>query len=399
MNKTDYIKGWALVVASFVVVFAFSTVDHAISPLVELLGAFFNTTTERTLWLISSCTAGIVLGLFVGPQCLKTVPVSRVLWISLVMMAGGIWVFVSTPYFALSLLIRFIFGLGAGLFSTILWWLTFEAINKRFYIPMITVLAAARPMAVAAGVPLVLYGQTRFSWRISFAIMGVLITLFCVLFSWAEPTDKKEKSPFTLKALSGTYIAAWKTPHLPAFFTAMFINRLCYFGFYSMLGLWFIGHYHLSTAELAKPLMVIGICETVINFIVPVLMKIGQKKLFYLSVILNSLLFSFFAWGILPLWTTIALIGLFAMTDRIYSMLLLVFIPNIFSTSQDRTTIGSLVTLVSWTSLMLISWIEGSFLQYIGFQTMETLLLLCLIGSFTLYLRMLNKTVFSVLQK
>lgn len=399
MNKKELLKGWTLVVASFVVVFSFSTIDHAISPLVEWLSAFFQTGAERTLWLISACTAGIVFGLFIGPQCLKTVSVSRVLWTSLVMMAGGLWAFVSVPYFALSLGVRFIFGLGAGLFSTILWWLTFEAIHKRFYIPMITVLAAARPMAVAAGVPLVLYGGTWFNWRISFAVMGVLIAVFCVLFAWAEPADQKEKVPFTLKALAHTYKTAWQTPHLPAFFTAMFINRFCYFGFYSMLGLWFIGHYHLSTVELARPLMAIGICETVINFVVPVLMKIGQKKLFYLSVILNTLLFGAFAWGILPLWTTIAFIGLFAMTDRIYNMLLLVFIPTIFSQSKDRTTIGSLVTLVSWTSLLLISWIEGSFLQYIGLQTMSAFLLICLVAGFALYLRMLNKTVFSSLQK
>jgi len=399
MTRTDNIKGWTLVVASFVVVFAFSTVDHAISPLVEWLSVFFGTGAERTLWLISSCTAGIVLGLFVGPQCLKTVPVSRVLWGSLVMMAGGIWAFVSVPYFAVSLAIRFLFGLGAGLFSTLLWWLTFEAIQKRFYIPMITVLTAARPMAVAAGVPLVLYGGTRLNWRISFAVMGVLIALFCLLFVCAMPADNKEKSSFTLKAFLRTYQTAWHTPHLPVFFTAMFINRFCYFGFYSMLGLWFIGHYHLSTVELARPLMAIGICETVINFIVPVLMKIGQKKLFYLSLIFNTLFFGIFAWGMLPLWVAIVFIGLFAMTDRIYNMLLLVFIPNIFSTSKDRTTIGSLVTLVSWTSLMLISWIEGSFLQYIGLQTMSALLLICLIGGFVLYVRMLRKTVFSVLQR
>lgn len=399
MNKTDYIKGWTLVAASFVVVFAFSTIDHAISPLVEWLGAFFGTGPERTLWLISTCTAGIVLGLFIGPQCLKTTSVSRVLWTSLVMMAGGIWAFVSVPCFAASLVIRFIFGLGAGLFSTILWWLTFEAIHKRFYIPMITVLAAARPMAVAAGVPLVLYGGTHLNWRISFAIMGVLIVLFCVLFAWAQPSDRKEKLPFTLKALAATYITAWKTPYLPAFFTAMFINRFCYFGFYSMLGLWFIGHYHLSTSQLAQPLMAIGICETVINFVVPVLMKIGQKKLFYLSVALNTLFFAIFAWGMFPLGITIAFIGLFAMTDRIYGMLLMVFIPQIFPHSKDRTTIGSLVTLVSWASLMLISWLEGSFLQYIGLQTMSALLLVCLSAGFVLYLRMLHKTVFSPVQK
>ena len=387
-------KGWTLVIATFMVVFAFSTIDHAISPLVEWLSVFFSTSTEKTLWLISSCTAGIVLGLFVGPQLLKTIRVSQVIWASLLMMAGGIWAFICVPYFALSLGIRFIFGLGAGLFSTVLWWLTYEAIDKRFYIPMIIVLAAARPMAVAAGVPLVLYGGTLFNWRLSFAAAGILIAVFSLLFVYTAPQDTKEKIPFTLKALWCTYQTAWQTPYLKSFFTAMFINRLCYFGFYSMLGLWFIGHYQLSTLELARPLMAIGICETVINFVVPVLMKIGQKKLFYLAVFFNSLLFMIFAWGILPLGIAIVMIGLFAMTDRVYNMLLMVFIPSVFSASKDRTTIGSLVTLVSWTSLMLISWIEGSFLDIIGLSNMATILLICLIAGFVLYVRMLNRTIF-----
>ncbi|MBR3603754.1 MAG: MFS transporter [Elusimicrobiaceae bacterium] len=388
-------KGWALVIATFVVVFSFSTVDHAISPLVEWLSFFFHTGAERTLWLISSCTAGIVLGLFLGPQLLKTFRISQVLWASLLMMVGGIWAFVSIPFFPVSLLIRLVFGLGAGLFSTVLWWLTYEAIDKRFYLPMIIVLTAARPMAVAAGVPLVLYSSTLLNWRVSFAITGVLIALFCTAFIFTAPPDNKEKSKFTLMALFKTYQTAWKTPHLKDFFTAMLINRLCYFGFYSMLGLWFIGHYQLSTPQLARPLMAIGLCETIINFVVPVLMKIGQKKLFYLSLLFNIVFFGLFAWGALPLWVTILFIGLFAMTDRIYGMLLLIFIPSIFKDSKDRTTIGSLVTLVSWMSLMLISWIEGSFLESIGLKNMAVLLLVFLAISFALYIKMLRKTIFS----
>lgn len=392
--KQTTLQGWALVIASFAVVFAFSTVDHAISPLVEWLSAFFGVGTERTLWLISSCTAGIVLGLFIGPQLIKSTKVSAVIWASLILMTGGIAAFISVPHFYISLFIRFLFGFGAGLFSTLLWWLAYETIDKRFYIPMITVLTAARPMAVAAGVPLVLYGGNIFSWRTAFAATGLITGLFCLVFLLAAPQDKAQKNKFTLSALLNTYKTAWQTPHLKDFFTAMFINRLCYFGFYSMLGLWFIGHYHLETTQLARPLMAIGICETVINFIVPVMMKIGRKKLFYLSVIANTLAFAVFAWGLLPLWAAIVFIGFFAMTDRIYNMLILVFIPEVFPNSKDRTTIGSLVTLVSWTSLMLISWAEGSFLDIIGIKTMGAILLLCLLAGFALYIKMLKQTVF-----
>ena len=396
MKDISLVKGWTLVAASFIVVFAFSTVDHAISPLVEWLQAFFGVAAENVLWLISSCTAGIVAGLFVGPQFIKSVRVSRAVWISLLMMAGGVWAFVVTPVFAWSLVVRFVFGLGAGIFSTILWWLAYESIDRRFYTPMITVLTAARPMAVAAGVPLVMYGGKYISWRWSFAVLGLLTAVFCLAFLWAAPNDAGQKVPFTPKAVLARYRLAWATPRLKTFFAAMFVNRLCYFGFYSMLGLWFIGHYHLDTLEIARPLMAIGVCETLINFVVPFLLRIGPKKLFYLSVAGNAAAFGAFAWGVLPLWWAIAFIGLFAMTDRVYNMLLLLFIPKVFDASKDRTTIGSLVTLVSWAALMAVSWLEGAFLQAAGLNVTAACLLLALVAGTVLYIKVLKRTVFAV---
>ncbi len=395
MKDKALIKGWTLVVSSFAVVFAFSTVDHAISPLVEWLQEFFGVAAVNILWLISSCTAGIVVGLFVGPQFIKSVRISRAVWLSLLMMAGGVWAFVATPSFALSLAVRFVFGLGAGLFSTVLWWLAYESIDRRFYTPMITVLTAARPMAVAAGVPLVMYGGQYISWRWSFAALGVITVLFCLAFLWASPTDNAVKHPFTPKALLQRYRAAWNTPRLKTFFSAMFINRLCYFGFYSMLGLWFIGYYDLKTVEIARPLMAIGICETLINFVVPFLLKVGAKKLFYVSVLGNAAAFAVFAWGVLPLWWAIVFIGLFAMTDRIYNMLLLLFIPKVFDSSKDRTTIGSLVTLVSWAALMAVSWLEGALLNVVGLNGTAAFLLVALIAGTALYIKVLKRTVFA----
>ncbi len=389
------VKGWTLVIAAFVIVFAFSTVDHAISPMVEVLKSAFGVDQEKALWFITACTAGILAGLFTGPFFIRSYKAWPVSAASAAMMAAGLGGFIGTGDFCVGLVFRFIFGLGAGFVSTVLWWLAYESIDKKFYTPMITVLTASRPMAVAAGVPLVLYGSSFCGWQTAFGAAGILIVLAMIFFIWASPKYEKQTVALNFSSAAGVYADMLRTPFLKTFFAAMFINRLCYFGFYSMLGIWFIDRYGFSTEGLAKPLMIIGICETAINFIVPFLMKAGPKKLFYVSVAGNSLFFVLFIWGILPVWWAVFMIGLFAMTDRIYNMLLLIFIPDIFKNAQDRTVIGSTVTLVSWGSLAVISWLEGALLSKTGISAFSFMLTAALIIGIILYIKVLKRTVFT----
>lgn len=395
MQTNTLIKGWILVVSAFIIVFALGTVDHAISPMVAVFEDIFNVQREKVLWLISYCTLGIIFGLFIGPQLLKTIKAPKMVILSILLMVVSLGFFVLTTSFTAALVYRLLFGLGAGFASTIMWWLAFESIDKKFYTPMITVLTASRPMAVAAGVPLVMYASKYSNWAAAFAGIGVLFIIFGIGFFITLPQDNRPQNKFSLKSIISSYKDAFKTPHLKSFFTAMFINRICYFGFYSMLGIWFINNYHLTTLELARPLIIIGICETVINFIVPFIMKIGQKKLFYISVTLNTLLFSAFIWGKIGIGLTITLIALFAMSDRVYSMLMLMFIPQVFPNSKDRTTIGSMITLVSWGSLAFISYIQGAFLDIIGLNAIGAVLIVCLISGCLIYIKVLRQTVFA----
>ncbi|MDR0953749.1 MAG: MFS transporter [Elusimicrobiota bacterium] len=383
-----------IVISSFIVIFAFSTVDHALSPMVAILQAFFNVAQEKILWLISSCTIGIVSGLVIGPQIVKSFKVPYVLAFSAIIMFLSLVAFALCANFAVSLFLRFVFGVGAGLISTVMWWLAYESIDRMFYTPMIVVLTASRPMAVAAGVPLVLYGSKYFGWSAAFIIVGIILTIFCFTLVSSSPNDTQNKETFTLKNIFARYSGALSTKWFKSLFSAMFINRICYFGFYSMLGIWFFKKYNMTTLQIAAPLMVIGICETVINFIVPMLMKIGKKKLFVLSVASNIAVFGLFIWGSLPLWVAITFIALFAMSDRVYNMLLLMFIPSIFPESKDKTTIGSCVTLVSWSSLAAISYIEGQFLDILGMNLIATLLLLSLVAGLISYYVIFSKTVF-----
>ena len=56
-----------LVVASFLLIFSFSSVDSAISLLAEELRRSFHVPIHKVLPLISFCTSGVVLGIFLGP--------------------------------------------------------------------------------------------------------------------------------------------------------------------------------------------------------------------------------------------------------------------------------------------------------------------------------------------
>lgn len=392
--NSENFKGWSLVIAAFAVVFAFSTADHAISPMADIFKTAFAISQERSLWLISSCTVGILLGLFSGPVLIKAYKPGPISYISLLMMLTGITGFVASFNFLFALGCRLIFGLGAGLVSTVLWWLAYESISKKFYTPMITVLTASRPMAVAAGVPLILCSSVVLGWRISFALIGGILVLSMLVFIWALPLYRGNIIKLNFTGAINTYIDLFKTPFVKPFFIAMFINRLCYFGFYSMLGIWFIKKYGFTAAALSKPLMIIGICETAINFIVPILMKYGQRKLFLIAVFTNIVFFTAFILGIMPVWATILLIGLFAMTDRIYNMLLLIFIPNIFNQFENKTVIGSMVTLVSWASLAFISYLEGALLDKIGMTAFAVLLIIALTAGILLYINTLYRTVF-----
>jgi membrane-anchored protein YejM (alkaline phosphatase superfamily) len=71
------------------------------------------------------------------------------------------------------------------------------------------------------------------------------------------------------------------------------------------------------------------------------------------------------------------------------------FIPKIFPAAQDKTTIGSLVTLVSWTSLAVISYAQGAFLGILGINVFAIILLGALPLGFILYLKVLKQTVFN----
>jgi len=73
------------VLLAFILIFAFSSVDNAVSPMVGRIAQTYGVGLEKVLWLISACTAGTVLGVFLGP------------WFTSRLKPGGLLLFTSGP--------------------------------------------------------------------------------------------------------------------------------------------------------------------------------------------------------------------------------------------------------------------------------------------------------------
>ena len=152
-------------VFSFILIFAFNSVDNAIAPLVTPLSRAFAVQAGHALWLISACTAGTVVGLIFGPAALDKLKTDKLLLLALFGLVASQVLFGFSENFRLALALRGISGVCAGLIATIMWRLAFHGVSKENMPVMMAVLMSARPLATAIGVPLSAIGAWKYSWQ------------------------------------------------------------------------------------------------------------------------------------------------------------------------------------------------------------------------------------------
>ncbi|MBI4859145.1 MAG: MFS transporter [Candidatus Riflebacteria bacterium] len=382
MNQT------AIVVASFFIIFAFSSVDSSISPMVRELGAFFGVEMDRVLLLIPGCPVGIVLGVFVGPALTASYPVFWLLTLGSLGLFVSLALFLCTGQFETALTLRFIFGLSSGLTASCMWWLAFQGVDKSHYQAMVSVLMSARPLATAIGVPLAGIVAARSAWSVPFWGLAVLVAVSgAVLVVALSAMTEPPKVPFSPRRIVGDYWAAFEEPFALSYYAGLTINRMCYFGFYSMAGLWFIRQFGLTLSWISTALFLIGLGEAPVSFVVPWLVRrLGHGPVFAASLAISAVVFPLFISATFPLGVTIALITLFMVLDRIYITALVITIPAMFPGARNKTVFGSLNTLTAWGGLTAISWLEGQYLETAGLVLFGHLLTGCfVVGSLLLY--------------
>ncbi len=369
------------VAASFLVIFAFSTIDSAMSPLVREIGAHFAVPEARVLWFISVCTGAVVAALLVGPALTASFRVVRLVTLATCGLVGSAMVFLTATSYEAALAARFVFGLSSGLTATCMWWLTFYGVTPCYYPAMVTVLMSARPLATAIGVPLVGLVATWTTWQTPLWWFVALIALGGLALS-AAMTDRPEgeKTPFSLRRVVGDTIAALRLPHAGLYYAGFVINRMCYFGFYAMAGIWFIRHYALTLEQMSSALLVIGLAEAFVNFAVPAIRRqVGHDLLVYGGMAASAVLVALFINGSWPLGVALVLITLFMILDRIYCTAVIITIPEMFPQAGNKTVFGSLNTLTAWAGLTAISWFQGRYLDALGLPAIEWTLVGCFI--------------------
>lgn len=383
-----------LIITSFIVIFSFASVDSSIAPMVKNISIFYGVHISLVLMLISYCTAGIVIGVLVGPVFTGSYSVRFISFLALVGIIFSLIFFLVSKNFNWALFFRFFFGISSGLIASVMWWITFYGLSPVNYHSMIIVLMSARPLAVALGVPFAGYLATFYSWQTPYWFFGILLIISGVLFLKCLPATEEKKRAFTLKNLATEYLAAFKIPYSFLYYAGLTVNRICYFGFYSVVGIWFIKHYNLNLITITTSLLFIGLAEALINFFIPFLLRVfGHKNLFTISIILSAVIFYFFISGKLPLVYTVILIGIFVCLDRIYIMAAVITIPLMFPESKNMTVFGSLNTLTSWIALTAISWFEGVMIDTVGLVLIQNILLASFIIGSLIMFYVQNKTV------
>ncbi|HPG57068.1 MAG TPA: MFS transporter [Candidatus Wallbacteria bacterium] len=387
-----------IVIFSFALIFMFSSIDNSISPMVEILHKFYSVPMQSVILLISYCTFGIIAGVFVGPSMTSSFDAGKVVLASSLGMCVSLALFLLTADFYIAAACRFIFGLFLGVAASSMWWIAYYGVSKHYYPSMVVVLMAARPLALALGVPAAGFMASNYAWQWPFFIFGALILYSgSVLFGSIKDSNEPPKQRLDFKKVFTGYYDAFKVPYLPGFYLGLTLNRMCYFGFYSFMGLWFVRHYGVGVAVISKALLFIGLAETLVNFIVPRLIKIfGNKNLFTLSIISSGFVFAAFIGGRFSLVPTVSLIALFMVLDRLYMVTAVISIPEMFASASNKTIFGSLNTLTAWAGLAVISWVQGRFTEAMGLALIEYALLASFIAGSAMMYYVQHKTVFSV---
>lgn len=369
------------------IVFAYCSADNAVSPLVSIFHLHFKVSEAAVLYLIASCTFGIVVGSLIGPVLVAKYTARKLMLFATLILALATIVFFSINSFPVAIISRLIFGICSGLLAAVIWWITFHGVTGKGIDIMLAVALTARPVAMSLGIPLVGLITAMTNWQIAYAFLVVILLvatfgLYCIL---EQPQNSKLQPPTSLLI---EYRDVFSLTHSINYYLGMTLNSIGYFGFYSLAGIWFSQHYHLSFLQIATMFLFIGGAEVIINFISPVIFRTFAFKQTIIIVCLGiPITYALFIYAQFSLYLALSFIILFIMLNRALVYACLRTLPVMFSTHQNKTTLGSLVTLSLWLGFAIASGLQGKLLANFSIQVVETMLLgMLILGTMLIFI-------------
>jgi predicted MFS family arabinose efflux permease len=174
-----------LPVILFLCIFSSIALDSGIIPLFETVAGTYGRTKESGLTLISVFNALLVVGLLAGTwisAISSSVPI--LIGLSLVSTVGAIGAIVTTS-FQCAVVSWGILGLCAGILANLSWEISLDPRRTKAEIAnMVSAQIAARPIALAVGVPAFAFLTSILNWRFAlffFALTNAGLTISLAL--------------------------------------------------------------------------------------------------------------------------------------------------------------------------------------------------------------------------
>lgn len=338
----------------------FATIDNAVSPLVSVFHDYYGVPLESTLILISTCTFGFAIGLFLGPAALNSFSPKSLIGTSLIGVVLSLMLFVTSGDFYPAVFSRALLGFSVGFISCTIWWVTYHAMSgKTAQHIMLTGVMSARPLGIALGVPAAGLLATSIGWKTAFTIFGVgLIGVAWLLRSAIAEAPKREA--VTLADSLAEYKRACSQPYFLSYYGSIFLNSMAYLGLYGMGGVWFLTFFQMPADAISQTFLYFGISEVGATFLAPVLLRLFPYPIvFGVSGIGAVALYSQLVGPRFSLPVSIGIMMAFIACTRVWIFSNASHIPTIFPSHKNKGTLGTLMTLFAWLGFAVVSWMQS----------------------------------------
>ncbi|MCB0405454.1 MAG: MFS transporter [Bdellovibrionales bacterium] len=356
MTPNDYIK----ILAGFLTILLFATLDNAISPLVSVFRDYYQVPLESTLILISACTLGFAVGLFLGPAALSSFSPKALIGTALIGVTLGLLLFVTSGDFYPAVFSRALLGFSVGFISCTIWWVTYHAMSgKTAQHVMLTGVMTARPLGIALGVPAAGILSTSIGWKTAFTIFGVGLIAFASLLRSSIINNPERQSTSFYESFA-EYKRACSQPFFMGYYGSIFLNSMAYLGLYGMGGIWFLTFFQLPADQISETFLFLGIAEVGATFLAPIILRLFPYPLvFGTSGVGAIFLYALLIGPSFPLSTSVAIMMAFIACTRIWIFSNASHIPTIFPSHKNKGTMGTLMTLFAWLGFAAVSWLQS----------------------------------------